>query len=227
MIIHNNLASSLAQDHHLPEADVHARRALALAEKLRGPKHPATAQALFTVANVAGEREDWPTAFETANRALAIITEVHGPDDPLAAAIVANLGEWSLRRGDATGDAAMIRAAEQYLRRALKAMLATPDSPYVAVIRTGLGSSLASQGRHAEAIVELEAALTLREKIGDDPVAIGDTQSTLARSLWATGKRDRAIQLAHAAAATFATAGESASRYAKDLDGWRAKNHVP
>ncbi|MEO8554757.1 MAG: tetratricopeptide repeat protein, partial [Kofleriaceae bacterium] len=227
MIIHNNLASSLAQDHHLAEAGVHARRALVLAEKLRGPKHPATAQALFTVANVAGERDDWPTAFDTANRALAIVTETYGPDHPMAASIVANLGEWSLRRGEAAGDAKMIRAAETYLRRALKPMLATPDSPDVAVIRTGLGSSLAAQGRHAEAIVELEAALTLRQKIGDDPVAIGDTQSTLARSLWATGKRDRAIELAHAAATAFARAGESASRYARDLAGWRAKNHVP
>ncbi|HEY4181812.1 MAG TPA: serine/threonine-protein kinase [Kofleriaceae bacterium] len=220
MVAHDDLASTLAQDHHLDEAKTHAERGLELAEKLRGPTHPVTAQAMFSVANIAGEAEDWPRAEEYANKALAIIVQRFGPGHPLAASILVNLGEWSSRRGDA-------KAAEAYLRRGMAGLSAEPDSPAMAVVETSLGSALGAQHRDAEAIKLLEAALALRTKLGDDPVAIGDTESTLARSLWATGNKARAIQLANTAAATFAEAGEPASRYAKALDDWRAANRVP
>jgi tetratricopeptide (TPR) repeat protein len=220
MIVHNNLASSLAQDHHLDDAMHHAERALALAQKLRGPKHPATAQALFTVANVAGEAGDWARADEYAHRALAIAVELYGPEHQMSAAIIGNLGEWALRRGE-------FKPAEGYLRKGVAAMHANPKSPAAATLRTGLGAALEAQGKHGEAITELEAALALRIQIGDDPVAVGDTQSWLARALWATGNRARAIELAHAAGAAFAKAGEAGSRFAKDLNTWRTTNHVP
>ncbi|CAN5772333.1 hypothetical protein BH11MYX2_BH11MYX2_23990 [soil metagenome] len=220
MVAHNDLASTLAQDHHLDEARTHAERGLELAEKLRGPTHPITAQAMFSVANIAGEANDWPRAEAYANKALAIVLEAYGPEHPLAASILVNLGEWALRRGDA-------KTAEAYLRRGMTGLSATPDSPAMAVVETSLGSALGAQHRDAEAISLLEAALALRTKLGDDPVAIGDTQSTLARSLWATGQKARASELANTAAATFAAAGEPASRYAQDLDAWRKANHVP
>jgi tetratricopeptide (TPR) repeat protein len=172
------------------------------------------------VANVAAEADDWVRAEELARRALAIAIERYGPDHDMSASIIGNIGEWALRRGE-------FQAAERYLRQGVAATHANPKSRLAATLRTGLGAALEEQGKHAEAIAELETALAVRTSIGDDPVAIGDTQSHLARPLWATGHRDRAIELAHAAGAAFAKAGESASRYAEDLDTWRATNHVP
>src|SRR5690242_1247601 len=114
----------------------------------------------------------------------------------MAAAIQADLGEWALRAGD-------FATAETRLRAALAAEGATPDSPDVAMIRTTLGDALLARGKRTEAIEQLEAALALRQKIGDDPVEIADSQFSLGRALWPS---PRARQLVHEAAAVFAKA---------------------
>nr|MDQ3367327.1 tetratricopeptide repeat protein [Myxococcota bacterium] len=219
MISHHGLAHTLAMGGQLDEAEVHAARALALAEQLRGPQHPETAKALLSIANLAAERHAYPRAEEVAQRALAIVIGSHGADHPFALSIRANLGIWALARHDAA-------AAEAALRPALAGMLKMPESPHVAVIRTALGSALLARGKHAEAIHELEAALTLREKIGDEPVAIADTQFTLARALWPT-KRARALGLLRRAVATFEQHPERARPYLPSVRAWIAKVRAP
>jgi tetratricopeptide (TPR) repeat protein/predicted Ser/Thr protein kinase len=219
MISHHGLAHTLAMAGKLDDAEKHATRALELAEKLRGPEHPETAKALLTIANLAAERKDLARAAEVANRALAIVDKTYGADHPLALSIHANLGIWAL-------DAHDPRPAEAELRPALAGMLKTPESPYVAVIRTALGSALLDLGKRDEAIRELEAALALREKIGDEPVAIADTQFTLARALWSS-KRDRALTLARKAIATFEQNPERAVPYLPGIRGWIEKVHAP
>jgi eukaryotic-like serine/threonine-protein kinase len=219
MISHHGLAHTLAMGGQLEEADKHAARALALAETLRGPEHPETAKALLSIANIAAERKDHARAESVAQHALAIVDKTFGPDHPFALSIHANLGIWALQRKDPV-------AAEASLRHALAGMLKMPASPHVAVIRTGLGSALLELNRRDEAIRELEAALALREKIGDEPVAIADTQFTLARALWDV-KRDRALALARAAIATFVKHPERAVPYLPGVRGWLAKTRAP
>jgi tetratricopeptide (TPR) repeat protein len=219
MISHHGLAHTLAMAGKLDDAEKHATRALELAEKLRGPEHPETAKALLTIANLAAERKDLTRAAEVANRALAIVDKTYGADHPLALSIHANLGIWALDAHDA-------RTAEAELRPALAGMLKTPESPYVAVIRTALGSALLDLGKRDEAIRELEAARALREKIGDEPVAIADTQFTLARALWSS-KRARALALARKAIATFKQNPERAVPYLPGIRGWIKKVHAP
>jgi eukaryotic-like serine/threonine-protein kinase len=219
MISHHGLAHTLAMAGKLDEAEQHAKRALALSEKLRGAEHPETAKALLAIANIAAERKDFKAADEAAKRALAIVDGTFGPDHPLALSIHANLGIWALQRNDP-------KAAEAELRPALAGMLKMPDSPHVAVIRTALGSALLDLGKRDEAIRELEAALAVREKIGDEPIAIADTQFTLARALWDT-KRERALTLARAAMATFKQHPERAAPYLPGVRGWIAKTHAP
>jgi serine/threonine-protein kinase len=219
MISHHGLAHTLTMAGKLDEAEQHAKRALALAEKLRGPEHPENAKALLTIANIAAERKDFKRADEVAKRALAIVDKTFGPDHPLAQSIHVNLGIWALERHDP-------KAAEAELRPALAAMLAMPESPDIAVIRTALGSALLDLGKRDEAIRELEAALALREKIGDEPIAIADTQFTLARALWDT-KRDRSLTLAKAAIATFKQHPERATPYLPGVRGWLKQTHAP
>jgi eukaryotic-like serine/threonine-protein kinase len=219
MISHHGLAQTLALGGKLDEAEQHATRALALSEKLRGADHPETAKALLAIANLAAERKDFARADEVAKRALAIVDGSFGPDHPFALSIHANLGIWSLERHDA-------KAAEPELRLALAGMLKMPESPHVAVIRTALGSVLLDLGKRDEAIRELETALALREKIGDEPIAIADTQFTLARALWST-KRDRALTLARSAIATFKQHPDRAAPYLPGVRGWIAKTGAP
>ena len=161
MIAEHNLASTLGQTGKLDAAIPHAERALALAEKLRGPEAPETAQALATIASLAAEQRDFARANETAQRALAIVEKSFGPSHPMAAALQADLGEWALRAGDPA-------TAETRLRSALAAAIARPESPDVAMIRTALGDALLARGKRSEGIQQLEAALALRQKIGDE-----------------------------------------------------------
>ena len=219
MIGHHGLAHTLGISRKFDEAEVHAKRALELAEKLRGPKHPDTAEALFTIANLAAERQDFKRADEVARRALAIADGNFGPDHPFTASIHANLGIWANERKDH-------KTAATELRGALAVMSKMPDSPSVAVIQTALGDALVAQGKRDEGIRELEAALELREKIGDEPIAIADSQFTLARALWPT-KRERALTLARAAVATFAKYPDRAEPYLPGLRSWVEKAHVP
>ena len=216
MIVEQNLANALAESGKLDEARPHAEHALALVEKLRGPENPETAKALLTVANIAAEKHDFAQARKTAQRALAIVEKAFGPGHPMAAAIRADLGEWALRGGD-------YATAETELRAALAAETATPESPDVAMIRTSLGDTLLARGKRTEAIEQLEAALALREKIGDDPVEIASSQFSVGRALWPS---PRAKQLVHAAAQTFAKAGDDAAPYRDELATWAAKQHV-
>ncbi len=219
MISHNGLAHTFAMAGKLDDAEKHANRALALAEKLRGPEHPETAKALMMTANIAAEKKDFARASEISKRALAILDKTFGPEHPFALSIHANLGIWALQRHDP-------KTAEAELRPALAGMVKMPDSPHVAVIRTALGSALVDLGKRDEGIRELETALAVREKIGDEPIAIADTQFTLARALWDT-KRDRALALAKAAIATFKANPERATPYLPGVRGWIAQTKAP
>jgi tetratricopeptide (TPR) repeat protein len=216
MIVEQNLANTLGEFGKLDAARPHAERALALAEQLRGPQHPETAKALLTIANLAAEQRDFARANETAQRALAIVEASFGPGHPMAAAIQANLGEWALRAGDAA-------TAETRLRAALAGAATMPDSPDVAMMRTVLGDALFAQGKRSEAIEQLEAALALRQKIGDEPVAIADSQFSLGRALWPSA---RAKKLVHEAVAVFDKSGEEAAPYREAVATWAAKHHV-
>jgi tetratricopeptide (TPR) repeat protein len=213
MVVHHNLATTLGQLGRLDAAEVHAKRGLELARRLRGPDHLDTAKAILTIANIAGERRDYGAGEASAKEALAIVSAAFGAGHPMAASIVANLGAWALARGDA-------KAAEAYVRDALAAMGGVPENPHVAMMKTVLGDALNAQGKRADAIAELAAALAIRERIGDDPMMIADSQFTLARALWDAGEKDRALELARAAAATFRAAGEAAAPYVEAVDHW-------
>ena len=219
MISHQGLANTLGQMGKLTDAEPHAKRALALAEKLHGPMHPETAKALLTVANIAAERKDHAAAEAAARRALAIVEASFGASHPFALSIQANLGIWALARKDA-------KAAEAALRVAVTGMAKLPDSPHLATMRTAFGDALLQLGKRDEALRELEAALAVREKISDDPVAIADSQFTLARAVWRTD-RTRSLSLARAAIAAFVKHRERAAPFLPGVRAWLAQTRAP
>lgn len=219
MITRNGMSTAYGLSGKLDDADREATVALALAEKLRGPDHPETAQALLTIANIAGERQEFARAAQVARRALAIIDGSYGPEHPFSLSIHANLGIWALGAKDA-------KTAETELRFALAGLAKMPESPMVASIQTALGSALVDLGKRDEAVRELEAALALREKIRDEPIAIADSQFTLARALWST-KRARALGLARTAFATFAKDPARATPYLPGIRRWLAETKAP
>ncbi len=219
MVTRHGLAGAYGQSGKLDDADREATLALELSEKLRGPDHPETAKAWLTIANIAAERRDFARADKVARKALAIIDKTYGADHPLSLSIHANLGIWALDRPDPA-------MAETELRYALAGMLKMPESPMVAVIQTALGSALIDLGKRDEAIRVLEAAIALREKINDEPIAVADSQFTLARALW-DSRRARSLELARAAFATFAKDPDRAAPYLPGIRAWLAKTHAP
>jgi eukaryotic-like serine/threonine-protein kinase len=219
MVTRHGLAGAYGMAGKLDDADREAVRALALSEKLRGPDHPETAKAYLTIANIAGERREFQRADEIARKALGIIDKSYGATHELSLSIHANLGIWALERKDP-------KTAETELRYALQGMREMPQSPMVAAMQTALGSALLDLGKRAEAIRELEAALALREKIGDEPIAVADSQFTLARALWDT-KRDRALALARSAFATFKKEPDRAKPFLPGIRDWLAKTGAP
>jgi tetratricopeptide (TPR) repeat protein len=70
----------------VPRATVRARpllaRALAIREKILGPEHPGTAQALNNLAHLLQVQGDLATARPLLERALAIYEKTLGPEHP-------------------------------------------------------------------------------------------------------------------------------------------------
>lgn len=94
--------------------------------------------------------------------------------------------ELSLRLGKDPG------GAEEAFRRLLDEALSATDDESAARARVGLGAAAAHRGDHAEAIAQLEGAVSSGLL---SPLTHPDTYATLARSHTALGMPERAVQL--------------------------------
>jgi eukaryotic-like serine/threonine-protein kinase len=96
------------------------------------------------------------------------------------------------------------------------------DTGHIAVARTQAcrGSALVGLGRTREAIAPLERA---RQTLGarEDAVEAAAVDASLARALWETGARDRALALAAAARDVYAAA-PGRTRALAELEAWLA-----
>jgi eukaryotic-like serine/threonine-protein kinase len=215
-----SMANIYGQVGRLDDAEANVTRALPLAERLLGAEHPDTASVVFTAANIAAARGDLVGAERHAMRALGMFEKALGRDHPMAAEVKMNLAGWVMERGDAV-------AAERYLRAALATKLAAKARGDVAVIRTVLGEALLLQGRRREALVELEAGVAQSEQVVSDPADLADARFALARGLWQTGAKQRAITLARQAYAAFVAGGVPTESLTKKLRAWAEREKVP
>lgn len=160
MRLFTNLANLHAERSETEEAERLHERALAVAEAVYGPDHPALSVSLNNLVNIHARRGDHAMAEELATRALTISETALGPDHPDVAFSLTNVALIYDARG-------LYDDAEPLFRRALAIREAAlgPNHPYVARSLTNIGIIVDSRHEHDDALALFERALAIRETV--------------------------------------------------------------
>jgi tetratricopeptide (TPR) repeat protein len=190
----NNRASMRQMQGRLADAIADARLAVEAKTRALGPRTFDVALSLANLANHMAYAEDFVGAVEDNRRALAILHEAIGPDHPWSAIALANQSQYLFRLGrfDEALDAAS-RALAHFEREG------DPTGYRKAFPLRTLGLCYLALGRLAEARATLERAVSIREALEKTPLRLGEVHFPLARALYETGERSRALALARKA----------------------------
>ncbi|HUH01464.1 MAG TPA: tetratricopeptide repeat protein, partial [Kofleriaceae bacterium] len=208
----NNLATTLTSLERYAEARTHLERGLARADE-GGQRGELYGALLYNLGQNAHYSNDLPSAERWYQRAIDFHAESHGADHPRTAGARYALGSVLLA-------AARPREAAAALAAALPVHEQHPGHGGwdLAYTRADLGRAHTDLGDHRRALPLLEAALPPLAETGDT-LQVGLTTFALARALWATGQRRRALGHAAATAAMW-TDPQFAAELAK-LTTWR------
>jgi len=222
--MHNGLGVVLYHLHRLEPAEQQYQLAYDLNLALLGPDHP---DLLFSQGNIAScrrERGDLRGALEAMQRVEALVDENFPPVHREVGITQHNIGELlALQRRHEEAIARFDRAI------AVREEVHGADDRYVANSLTARGESRLALGRDAEALADFERALAIRtathEPLEHD---FGRTRFGLAQALWRTGgDQARALRLAEAAAADFASADSPLKQRRRDaVAAWRRERGV-
>jgi tetratricopeptide (TPR) repeat protein len=160
---------------NLPAARTELERSLALAEAAYGPQHPAVADTLIDLGNIAlddGKLDDAEGYFQ---RAYQLSLALYGPSHPKIATAKRNLGIVAYGRGRYE-DARVLFADALALREQN-----APDDPRaIAKTLSSLGSAELGLGRTREALAHLERSLALVEaRVGRDHPDVAEALNEL------------------------------------------------
>ena len=209
-----NLGNIAIDEGDPAEAERHYQKALAIHEQAvrAGDDTSNMANALNNLGVAAFEQGRLDDALRYQERALAL-RQAAAPDGPDVAMSLTNIGNLEQRRG-------RIRPALATYRRALAIAEKKlgPDHPYVGDALIGIGDCTRELGDLAASRAAYERTLAIR-RAGARPIELGQAQAGLARTLWAMGRREAALELALTAQAAFAGA-PAARRELEELDAW-------
>jgi tetratricopeptide (TPR) repeat protein len=171
-----------------------ARASLAIKRRIFGPRHPDTIISLENLGNLLGEAKRFREAAEVDRETLDAVARLLGTSHPDYGAVASNLGEALNGLGRHSEARARFEEAIDVFRRA------GSDASFASYPQTGLGRALLAEGRAADAVAPLEAALAVRLEKHLAPALVGETRFALARALWARpAERPRALALARSA----------------------------
>jgi tetratricopeptide (TPR) repeat protein len=160
----NTLAQLLGNLGRHEEARVEVERGVAVAERVRGPEHPATASVLKTLAVMQSSSGQSDEAFATLDRALAIYRGIHGDDDLDVAEIRRNIATAHARLGHDEEAAKGYREVLEIQRRHLP-----EDDSKIAQTLYNLSLPVRDLGDRAEAeALGREAVRIAEASIGGD-----------------------------------------------------------
>jgi len=194
----NNVAAVLDTRGNQREAIARYRAALAIRERVLGPKHPDVATSLTSLGRTLCEMNRPEEALPIFNRAIDITAEALGPQHVDMALQLAGRAETLNLLGRY---AAAVRNAERALGIYEKAI--GTDNPELEFILQLLGESQLGLGRPDLAIPPLERALEMNNDFVNPGMGFEKRRIalSLARALWASGgDRERAQRLAEMAA---------------------------
>ena len=186
-------------------------RAAEIFEELLGPTHINLAYALESLADALAGLGRLDETLPLWARALEIRTAALGPDNPEIGRCLSRFAHLQRKRG-AFDEALALDT------RAVEIFEATPN-PFREVALVGLGETLLALGRPAEAIPQIEQALSLQAERAEDGRTAA-TRFSLAQALWEAPKsRPRALLLAEQAREFFVARGDESEELV-EIIGW-------
>jgi len=188
-----------------------------------GEGHPLTASADGNIGLVLKDIKRFDEALPYYQRCLAAF-QANEPDGPNVAVALSNLAELlEIEKRYA-------EALPEYQRAlAIDLKLLGPAHPDLAYDLKGVADALAGLGRTRDAIPYFERALAIRESTQTPAEQVANSRYSLAKALWTTGDRGRALRLAHQAYAGYTgTSAGNTKEMAADVQGWlRARGQTP
>ncbi len=215
----NNLALSYERQVRYADAIAALRRARAILRDNSGPDHPNVGLVQQNIAGMLRLSGDLVGARSEIAGAAQIVEAKLGPEHPVLAGVLTVRGEILRDAGDLAGAHADFQRADS-----LRSKVLGPDHPSRALALLGLGQVALAQNNPAAALTSLELALRLSLASDPDPVDLGQIRFDLARALWATGDRPRAIILLGEARAGLLAAGVTGQRPLAELTRWQAEH---
>ena len=206
--------SSIATDYDA--AVEYYERAADIIARTLPDDHPSAADPIISLGNIAFHRDQPELARRHYLRGLARLEAAYGEGHPNTAKVLSNIAA-------TYGVQGRLEESGEYYERVLAISEDTlgADHPDVAVTLKGLGTVRRLEGKPSEAVVLLERALEILQSHERPAYQVGDAQSTLAQALWDEGEdRDRALELAEAARASFRESGPRAEGDLAELDAW-------
>ena len=196
------------------ERDEEARtlfeRAARIREKALGPDHPLLATTLNQLAHLAIRRGDAASARRLMDRALPIKIKNYGEAHLTVAAAMHTLGDLHLLEKHPAA------AREAYQRSHDIRVEQVPNDPELVPVLTGLGRAQLQLGLRSEASATLQRAAEKGDAGGPGTRLNGArARFQLARALWASGEKGRAVALARTARDQLA-----GRRDAGEIDRW-------
>ncbi len=178
----DNLSLAYSEMGRYGEAEKASRRALVVGQSALGPDHPAVGKTLEILGWIMAGLGRSQEAMEHLNRARQIIAAALGADHP-------DLGWCYEDLGAVYVGAQKWRQADKSLIEAQRifAKTYTKQHPRIASVRSWRGCALTHLQKSNSARRELEAALSLCDKLQCEPVVVPRSQFCLAQLIWQIG----------------------------------------
>ncbi len=217
---HNSLGVLAARVEDWPTARAHFQRAYELQRARLGDEHRDLATQLVNLGNVHLRLHEYDAAEVAYGKALAINERARGPRHAKVALTLFNIGHLHEVQEH-------FEDARRYYTDALDIFVEAygPEHPRVAFTTNNLGRVELELGEFGGALLHLERGLTLRSGKDTPPEHLAQSQFDLARALWdapvSVGRdRSRAVELAKAARASYATQGPDEKDRVDAVDAW-------
>jgi tetratricopeptide (TPR) repeat protein len=220
----NNRANVRELQGRLADSVEDSKRAIEAKSRALGSGAFDVALSIGNLANHLAFGGDFEGALETSGRGVGLLLETVGADNPWTAMLLANRGQFLFRldRLDEADDAAS---------RALAILERETDrrGPFVTLPLRTLGLCHLARGRFKDARSLLERAVSIRETALKTPLRLAEVHAPLARALYETGARARALALARKARAEYEQAARTplVEKDLAELELWLAAHDKP
>jgi tetratricopeptide (TPR) repeat protein len=212
-----NLGRVLLAQGKFAEAAGNFQRAADIAERALGGQHPVLAPFLGNLALIRLELGEADLARRHVERSIAILEAAGGRNRHRVAellVVAADVADLQGRHADA------LTACDEAL--AIDSAILDPEHTAIGRVLRCRGRALVGLGRGPGAVPILERALAILTRRSQDPLETAGAEAPLARALWTSGQRTRALDLARKARAAYAAA-TGRQRQVDELDRWLAE----